>query len=102
MGGLIERLNRLSALHAEDLADDGRRQGVARSLCQGAGTFLQGYLGRGGWREGRLGLLTAMLSAFFPVLSHVRASDVAEARSAALAQAAEPAHLRQVVGLGAR
>ena len=102
IGGLMERFNRLTALHAEDLVDDGRRRGVAVGLMQGAGVFLQGYLLRGGWREGRLGLLTSMLAALFPVLSQMRASDVAEARRVALANAAEPARLRQVVGLGGR
>ena len=102
LGGLMERLNRLTALHAEDLADHGRLAGVGAGVMQGIGAFVRGYLARGGWREGRMGLLTALLSALYPVLSQMRASDVIEARHAAVAEAAQPMRLREVVGLAAR
>lgn len=99
VGGLMERLNRLTALSAEDLADAERAQSLALGLLSGAATFLRGYVGRGGWREGRLGLLVAMLSAMFPVLSQVRARDVLDARSAATVEAARVSRLHDVVGL---
>ena len=99
VGALMERLNRLTALRAEDLADAGRPVALASGLRSGAGAFLRGYMIRGGWREGRLGLLVAMLSALLPVLSQMRAGDVAEARRAALAEPARPARLPDVVGL---
>lgn len=102
LGGLVERLNRLTALHAEDLADDGRLAGAAVGIAQGIGAFLGGYVVRGGWREGRLGLMTALLSALYPMLSQLRARDVVEARGAAIAEAEQPVRLRQVVGLSAR
>lgn len=102
VGGLMERMNRLTALSAEDLADAGRPAGVASGLFEGAGTFLRGYVARGGWREGRLGLLVALLSAIFPVLSQMRAGDVLAARNAAVKEAARLSNLRDVVGLAAR
>jgi len=102
VGGLMERLNRLTALAAEDLADSGRAGHLASGLFTGAGAFLRGYVGRGGWREGRLGLLVAMLSAIFPLLSQMRAGDVLQARKAAVAEAARVSSLRDVVGLTAR
>jgi hypothetical protein len=102
LGGLVDRLNRLSALHAEDLADDGRLAGVTVGMAQGVGTFLSAFVARGGWREGRLGLLTALLSALHPLLSQTRARDVVEARRAAVAEAEQPIRLRQVVGLSGR
>lgn len=102
LGGVLERLNRLTALQAEDLADAGRPNGLLGGLFRSAGMFVQGYLARGGWREGRLGLLTAMLSALAPLLSELRARDVVEMRSAALDEVAEPTHLRRVVGLSDR
>lgn len=101
VGGVMERLNRLTALAAEDLADAGRARGMASSLLASAATFLTAYVVRGGWREGRLGFLIAGLSAMFPVLSQMRAADVAEARAAALsAEAAGATRPRNVVGLG--
>lgn len=102
VGGLVERLNRLTALAAEDLADAGRAANLAHSLFIGAGAFLRGYVGRGGWREGRLGLLVALLSAIFPVLSQMRAGDVLAARSTAIADASRVSGLRDVIGLAAR
>jgi len=97
VGGLVERLNRLTALHAEDLADRGRIPHAASGLLAGAGTFLKGYVVRGGWREGRMGLVVAMLSAMFPLMSQMRAGDVAEARKAAVAaEAARVSRLRDV------
>lgn len=102
VGGLVERLNRLTALSAEDLADADRRPSLGGSVLSGVSTFLRGYLGRGGWREGRMGLLTALLSALFPVLTQMRASDILVARSAAAADVARVARLPEVVGLAAR
>ena len=96
VGGLMERLNRLTALHAEDLADAERVGGLGAGLFRGAGHFLRGYIARGGWREGRLGLLSAMLSALVPVLSQMRANDVVEQRKALAVEAARPARIRQL------
>jgi hypothetical protein len=81
------------------MADAGAPPKLASGLLTGAATFLSGYLARGGWREGRLGLLVAMLSGIFPVLSQMRAGDVLAARSAATAEAARVSRLHDVVGL---
>jgi len=102
IGGLMERFNRFTALAAEDMADAGKPKRLASGLLAGAGVFLRSYVGRAGWREGRLGLLVAMLSAAFPLLSQMRAGDVAAARSAATVEAARVSRLRDVVGLSAR
>jgi hypothetical protein len=99
VGALMERLNRLTGLAAEDLADRGARLPMAAGVITGLGAFLRGYLGMGGWREGRLGLLVALLSGMFPVLSRMRAADVLAARSAATAEAARVSRLPEVVGL---
>lgn len=98
-GGLVERLNRLTGLVAEDLADSGRAANVAKGLCAGAATFMRGYVAQGGWREGRLGLLVAMLSAIFPVLSQIRAGEVLAARGAAVAETARVSSLRHMASL---
>lgn len=83
LGGVVERLNRLTALAAEDIADGGPPRGAFRSLLAGAGVFLGAYVVRGGWREGRMGFVVAALSALFPLLAHMRAADVLAARAAA-------------------
>ena len=99
VGGLMDRLTRLSGLHAEDLVDAGRRISLGAGVVRGAATFLAAYIVRGGWREGRLGFLAATLSALFPVVARMRASDVMAARAAALAEADQPSRVREVVGL---
>ena len=101
LGGLVERLNRLTALHAEDIADGDRGTSAATGLARGLGTFLKSYLGRGGWREGALGLLIASLSALYPVLSQMRAGQLSQVRALTLTQAVEvlqPTRLRRVGG----
>jgi hypothetical protein len=85
VGGLVERLNRLTAIAAEDIADRKRAPWAIVSLLAGAGVFLKAFVVRGGWREGRMGLLVATLSATFPLLAQMRAGDVTEARKAAVA-----------------
>lgn len=96
VGGLMERVARLTALTAEDLADTGR---PGPGLWAALATFLRAYVGRGGWREGHLGLVVALLSASLPLLSRARAADVLAARKAATHEPARVAGLRGVVGL---
>lgn len=101
VGGVMERLNRLTGLAAEDLADAGSTKGLASSLLAAAATFLMAYVVRRGFREGRIGFLVAGFSAMFPVLSQMRAAEVIEARKAAVApEAVRAARPRNVVGLG--
>lgn len=37
---------------------------------------------RGGWREGEMGFLIALMAALYPVLSHLRARELLQARAA--------------------
>lgn len=99
-GALMDRMTRLTALHAEDLVDAGRAGGLGAGVVGGAAAFLDAYFARGGWKEGRIGLLIALLGGLFPLMSHLRASDVKATRAAVAAEAAaQPAPVRQVVGL---
>lgn len=101
LGGLIDRLNRMTALQAEDIADDGCRSGAASEVLRSVGAFLNGYFGRGGWREGQLGLVTTTLCALLPLLSQMRAQQVIDVRAMAMAQPEEvpsPTRFRQVAG----
>lgn len=100
-GGLVERLNRRAGLHAEDLADAARAGGVTGGVLAGLGEAFRSYGICGGWREGRLGLLTALLSGLYPLLARMRAREILEARRIA-AEAPRRGRHRQVVGLAAR
>lgn len=101
-GELMERLNRLSALAAEDFADTARPPRIVTGAIAGAATFLEAYLLKGGWREGRMGLFAGLLSGLLPVVARVRAADVLAARAAA--EAAEAARVSRLprIRVGAR
>lgn len=101
-GELMERLNRLSALAAEDFADAGRPPRIVTGAIVGAGTFLAAYVLKGGWREGRMGLFAGLVSGLLPVVARVRAADVLAARAAAeVAEAARVSRLPRI-RVGAR
>lgn len=100
LGGLVERLNRLSALHAEDLADAGVSVSMGRTVLSAGLAFLRSYVAHQGWREGRMGFLVGVFSGLFPMLAQMRARDVLSARAAVLAQARDRARVGDVIGLG--
>jgi hypothetical protein len=98
-GGLIDRLNRLSGLAAEDLADRGQPGHALQAMIAGVGAFAKAYLLGGGWREGRLGVIAATASALFPMLSQARAQALIEARAEAeAAETSGVSRLRDAVG----
>jgi len=85
MGDLLDQLNRLSAAAAEDLAEGGALPPWSRSVRGGLSAFLRSYVGRRGWREGGRGLALAALCGLYPLLAHVKACEVVQARAAAQA-----------------
>jgi hypothetical protein len=97
---LVESFNRLTALRAEDLADGYDAGGLGRAVGAGFGGFLGSYLLRAGWREGGVGLGLALLTGFYPVVSHLKAKETLSARGRAVAAHPRPVY-REVVGLGA-
>ena len=102
IGAVVNRLNRLTALTGEDLVDADGQRGPVAGLAWGLGQFVRSYVARGGWREGRLGFLVALMAGLYPVLAHLRAREILEARGRALAAAREDVRRPAVVGLGAR
>lgn len=98
VGQLVARLDRETGLCAQDRADGGRAGSLAAALFAGAGAVVRSYLLRQGWREGRLGLLVALLSGLHPLLVQLRAAELL-ASPAATPQAA-PAPLRRVAAAG--
>lgn len=102
IGEMIDRLNRLTALNAEDLADACDPGKLGSGVLGGARQFLRSYLARKGWQEGRLGFLVALMAGLYPVLSHLRAREVLESRRNAMFAEPRRGQVREVVGFGAR
>ena len=101
IGEMIDSLNRLTGLHAEDLADARAPSGVAGGVLGGLNLFFRSYVARSGWREGRLGFLLATMTGLYPLLSHLRAREVLEARQV-VAAAPRRTGRTEVIGIGAR
>jgi glycosyltransferase involved in cell wall biosynthesis len=99
VGQMIARLNRQSALRAQDLADAGETGGLLGDVARGAARFWTSYVWRRGLREGELGFLIALMAGLDAVLSGVRARDLVKARAAI---AAEPALQPTRIGLAGR
>jgi hypothetical protein len=98
VGQLIVRLERETGLCARDQADAGRAGSLAGALLAGAGAVARSYFVRQGWREGRLGLLVALLSGLHPVLVQMRAAELLASPAAPPQAAPEP--LRPVAAAG--
>lgn len=72
---MLHRLDRYTTARARDLRESGRIGGMANALRSGVSRFLKVYLRRGGWREGKIGLVVAICTALYPVLSHIKATE---------------------------
>ncbi|ATQ44578.1 glycosyltransferase family 2 protein [Caulobacter mirabilis] len=100
IGDMIDRLNRYTALRAQDLADSGKPGKLWDNVFRGFRRFYKCYVNRKGRTEGDLGFLIALMAGLYPVLSHLRAKEILQDRARA---AAAPARdLPDVVGLRAR
>jgi glycosyltransferase involved in cell wall biosynthesis len=90
VGHMVARLNRQTALRAQDLADAGDGGGLFGDLLGALGRFWTCYIWRQGVREGELGFLIALLAGLDAVLSGLRARTLIKARAAAAAAPAAP------------
>lgn len=94
VGHMIARLNRQSALRAQDLAEAGDGGRLLGDLGKGLARFWTCYVWRQGVREGELGFLIALMAGLDAVLSGVRARELIRARAlAAAAPAAQPTRI---------
>ena len=96
---MIARLNRQSALRAQDLVDAGQTGGVAGDVARGLARFWTSYVWRQGLREGEFGFLIALMAGLDAVLSGVLARELLKGRAAA---AAAPAAQLNQIGLAGR
>jgi hypothetical protein len=99
LGAAMDRLNALTARRAEEIAG-GRSAGrLSNGLARGAMGFFKSYLVRGGWREGRMGVLLALMTGLHPVITELRARELRDARAQAMGLTARGASNGEVVGL---
>jgi len=75
---MLRRLDRYTSARAQDLRESGRIGSFANALRSGISRFLRVYLGRKGYREGKLGFVVAICTALYPVLSHIKAAEERE------------------------
>jgi len=68
----VATINRYTTLAAEDLAAQGRRAGTIDLLVQGPAAFLRNYVLRGGWRDGGVGLVIALMNSYYVLLKHIK------------------------------
>jgi len=69
----IQRLNRYSSLNAEQMREDGNVGTLWPNLRRMLSRFWKSYVARRGYREGLYGLLLALISALYPILSYIKA-----------------------------
>ncbi|MFC3070926.1 glycosyltransferase family 2 protein [Phenylobacterium soli] len=101
IGDMVDRLNRYTALRAADLADKGDPGRLWDNVFRGFRRFWKCYVGRKGRTEGDLGFTIALMAGLYPVISHLRAKEILEARRGQAAQAGErPAAETVLQGVG--
>jgi len=94
VGHLIARLDRQTALRAQDIADTGDGGDLVSDVLMGIGRFWTCYVWRQGLRERELGFLIAAMAGLDAVLAGYRARELLKARAAAPAtQVAQPTRI---------
>jgi glycosyltransferase involved in cell wall biosynthesis len=78
ISGVIGRLDRYSDAAARQAVAAGERLSVARTVRRCFSRFLKSYCQRRGYREGWRGVLLALFSGLYPVLTHIKALALRE------------------------
>jgi glycosyltransferase involved in cell wall biosynthesis len=99
VGHMVARLNRQTALRAQDLADAGQGGALVSDMGKAISRFWTCYVWRQGVREGEIGFLIALMAGLDAVLSGIRARELLKARAATQA---EPAAQPIQIGVGGR
>jgi glycosyltransferase involved in cell wall biosynthesis len=77
----VERLQRYSSWGARELIESGRRVGLGAVLLRPVARFLRGYLLRGGFLDGREGLILAGMTSFYVFLKYLKAYEQGTGRN---------------------
>lgn len=72
---LIKRVDRYTTAQAADLRDSGKIGSPWNCYRKLVSRFLRAYIGRGGYREGALGFLMAVLAGMSPLIAYLKARD---------------------------
>jgi glycosyltransferase involved in cell wall biosynthesis len=78
VGSVIRRLDRYSDAAARGVVSTGQRLYVHRTVRRFFSRFLKSYWQRRGYKEGWRGVLLALFSGLYPVLTHIKALDLRE------------------------
>ena len=70
---MVRRLDRYTALRAQDLVEYGGDVGIASNMMRAVRRFWKCFVSRKGYREGAWGALIALMAALYPLLSALRA-----------------------------
>ncbi|SIS71726.1 glycosyltransferase family 2 protein [Insolitispirillum peregrinum] len=72
---MLRRLDRYTSARARDLCETGNIGSLANALRSGLSRFFRVFVRRKGWKEGRLGLMIAICTALYPIVSHIKAAE---------------------------
>jgi hypothetical protein len=78
VSGAIDRLNRYSGAAARDLVRQNSQLSAGTTLRRFFSRFLKSYWQRRGYKEGWRGVLIALFSGLYPVLTHLKALELRE------------------------
>ena len=76
ISGMIQRLDRYTTAHAQDLRDGGDLGSAFHNYRRIVSRFWKCFVGRKGYREGRLGFVVALCAALYPILSYLKARHI--------------------------
>ena len=77
VSGLIQRFNRNTSLRADDFTHRGEIGRTVTMARKAVSRFWKCYVARQGYREGGIGVITAMLAALYPLVAHLKAQEAA-------------------------
>ena len=70
---MIDRLKRYTDWVGADMADKGHLPPFKNSVRRGLTRFYKSYFARKGYKEGRMGVLLALMAMMFIIISHIKA-----------------------------
>jgi hypothetical protein len=68
----LQTIDRYTTLAARQMFEDGRRAGVRHLLLNPVAAFVRNYVLRGGFRDGRVGLIVSLLNSYYVLLKFVK------------------------------
>jgi glycosyltransferase involved in cell wall biosynthesis len=77
---MMKRLDRYSTAKAADLVAKGDIGTFGHNVRRIFSRFLKCYISRKGYREGHYGFLVALMAGLFPLMSHMKARELQEAK----------------------